>query len=257
MSARRETDALPRVEMLEEVGSTNEEAQRRAAGGDCGPLWIATRRQTGGKGRAGRAWTEASAGNVAATLLFEPGCPSARLPELSLVAGVAAHDAITAALPGAIAPRVKLKWPNDVLIQGAKTSGILIESCNFGASVVSLIGTGINVASAPSVTDRAVTCLVDHGCVVSADEVLDLLVARTAYWLAIWSGDGSFDAIREAWTARATAIGSPLEVKTGSGAVAGVFAGLDRDGALLIDLPSAGRQRFTFGDVSVLSPQQS
>lgn len=257
MAFRRGTVALPRVEMLDEVGSTNEEAQGRAAGGGRGPLWIATRRQTGGKGRAGRVWKEASVGNVAATLLFEPVCPSARLPELSLVAGVAAHDAIVGALPDTIAPRVRLKWPNDVLIEGAKTSGILIESCNYGTSVVSLIGTGINVASAPAVVDRSVTCLSDHGCALSADAVLDLLVARTAYWLEVWSAADGFDAIREAWAARGTEIGSPLEVKTGDGAVAGAFAGLDRDGALLIDLPSVGRRRFTFGDVSVLSPQRS
>jgi BirA family biotin operon repressor/biotin-[acetyl-CoA-carboxylase] ligase len=156
--------ALPPVEILDEIGSTNDEAHRRAAAGARGPLWIATRRQTAGKGRSGRAWAEAGIGNVAATLLFMPGCAPARLSELSLVAGVATYDAVVSALAETGAGRVELKWPNDVLIDGAKVSGILIESANHGTDVVSLIGIGINVASAPPVTDRAVTHLAAHGC---------------------------------------------------------------------------------------------
>lgn len=251
MSFESLTTALPRIELLEEVGSTNDEAQRRAAGGERGPLWIATKRQTAGKGRAGRVWNEAGTGNVAATLLFEPSCPPARLPELSLVAGVAAHDAIAAALPPGTA-RVELKWPNDALIDGAKTSGILIESVNFGTTVVSLIGIGINIAAPPPAIDRAVTCLAAHGSALAAREVLDLLVGRMAHWLTIWSAADGFEAIRDAWTERAMPLGRPLEIKTQDGAVAGAFAGLDRDGALLIDLPALGRRRFTFGDVSVV-----
>ena len=78
MAHSHATTAPPRIELLDEIGSTNDEAQRRAAAGERGPLWIATRRQTAGKGRAGRVWNEASTGNVAATLLFEPGCAPAR-----------------------------------------------------------------------------------------------------------------------------------------------------------------------------------
>ena len=243
---------LPPVEILDEVGSTNDEAQRRAVAGVRGPLWIATRRQTAGKGRSGRAWAEAGTGNVAATLLFMPGCPPSRLPELSLVAGVATYDAIASALTQTRAGRIELKWPNDVLIEGAKVSGILIETGNHETDVVSLIGIGINVASAPDVTDRAVTCLAECGCSLDAGAVREFLVARMAHWLAIWEAPDGFTAIRTAWAARAMSLGRPLEIKTHDGPVAGTFAGLDHDGALLIDLPHVGRRRFTFGDVSIL-----
>lgn len=252
MADRSHQHALPPVELLDEVGSTNDEAHRRAAAGERGPIWIATRRQTAGKGRSGRAWVEASQGNVAATLLFVPGTPPARLPELSLVSGVAAFDAVADALVGCNVGPVELKWPNDVLIDGAKVSGILIESGNHGGDVVSLIGIGINVASAPPVTDRAVTSLAAEGSQLRADAVLERLVARMAHWLSAWQAPGGFDAIRQAWGERAIPLGRPLEIKTQEGPVAGTFAGLDRDGALLLDLPSAGRRRFTFGDVSVL-----
>ncbi|WP_072386318.1 biotin--[acetyl-CoA-carboxylase] ligase [Hyphomicrobium sp. CS1BSMeth3] len=249
--------ALPPVELLDEVGSTNDEAHRRAAAGERGPIWIATRRQTAGKGRSGRAWVEASEGNVAATLLFAPNCPPARLPELSLVAGVATYDAVAEALTGSRAGRVELKWPNDVLIEGAKISGILIESGTYGGTLMSLIGIGINVASAPDVSDRAVTSLSARGSSLAAREVLDLLVAHTAHWLATWEAADGFAAIRAAWAARAIPLGRPLEIKTQDGPVAGAFAGLDDDGALLIDLPLAGRRRFTFGDVTVLPSERA
>lgn len=250
--------ALPEVELLEEVGSTNDEAHRRAAAGERGPIWIATRRQTAGKGRSGRAWVEAGEGNVAATLLFAPDCAPASLPELSLVAGVATYDAVATALAGAGGVgRVELKWPNDVLIDGAKVSGILIESGTYGGALMSLIGIGINVASAPPVTDRAVTHLAAQDYVGDAGAVLDLLVAHMAHWLAIWAQADGFDAIRAAWAERAMPLGRPLEIKTQDGPVAGTFAGLDRDGALLIDLPATGRRRFTFGDVSVLPAERA
>ncbi len=248
---------LPRIEVLDEIGSTNDEAMRRAAAGERGPLWIATRRQTAGKGRSGRAWSEASIGNVAATLLFEPGCAPSRLPELSLIAGVAAHAAIAGALAATAPARVELKWPNDVLIDGAKTCGILIESAKYGGSTVAVIGIGINVASAPPVRDRAVTCLAAHGSTLDADGVLRLLATQMAHWLAVWRKGDGFGDIRAAWLAGAVPVGRALEIKTTEGPVAGAFAGLDHDGALLLDLPSAGRRRFTYGDVSVLTARQA
>lgn len=248
---------LPHIEVLDEIGSTNDEAMRRAAAGERGPLWIATRRQTAGKGRSGRAWSEASVGNVAATLLFSPDCPPAHLPELSLIAGIATHAAITDALAADLAAPVELKWPNDVLIDGAKACGILIESANFAGTTVAVIGIGINVASAPAVADRAVTCLAAHGCTMTAEDVLTRLARHMAHWLAAWRNGDGFDAIRTAWSARALPIGRALEIKTADGPVAGTFAGLDDDGALLLDLPSATRRRFTYGDVSVPPARQA
>ena len=257
MPDRPSSYVVPPVELLDEVGSTNDEAQRRAAHGERGPIWIATRRQTAGKGRSGRAWVEASEGNVAATLLFVPGCALAKLPELSLVAGVATYDAVAECLGAQLASHVELKWPNDVLIDGAKVSGILIESGNYNAETLSLIGIGINVASAPPVTDRAVTHLAAQGYAGDAHAVLNALVACMAHWLTIWSAGAGFDAIRAAWAERAMPLGRTLEVKTQGGPVTGAFAGLDHDGALLIDLPVAGRRRFTFGDVAVLPSRQA
>ena len=135
--------------ILDEAGSTNTEAFKRAAAGEAGPLWIMARRQTQGRGRSGRQWAS-EPGNLYASLLQRLACPQAVVHQLSLLAGVAVVEAIGAAAGGRIAG-LRLKWPNDVLIGEAKCAGILPESQSAGAAseVVVVIGVGINLASHP------------------------------------------------------------------------------------------------------------
>lgn len=264
---------------LDEVDSTNTEAMRRAAAGERGPLWITARRQTAGRGRAGRAWGTPD-GNLAATLLFVPACEPAGLAGLSLVAGVAMHaavarhmgvpggavvpggtitgstagapaDALAAAARGPLAASLRLKWPNDLLLDGAKLSGCLIESSAFAAEVVAAIGIGINVAVAPDVPGRAVTCLAAQGATVSAEALASDLGRELGHWLAVWERGSGFGQIREAWLARAGSPGEPLTVTAGSGRLVGRFAGLDMDGALLVGTDDGGIRRITFGDVAI------
>src|SRR5262249_3072957 len=114
-----------RLVSLDAVGSTNAEAFARARGGERGPLWVAARRQTAGRGRRGRAWV-AEPGNLYASRLLTDPAPPQRAAELSLVAALALHDAL-AERASVLGPRLALKWPNDVLCDGAKLAGILVE----------------------------------------------------------------------------------------------------------------------------------
>jgi len=107
---------------LQEVDSTNEEARRRAAAGEPGPLWILAAEQTKGRGRRGRIW-EAPPGNLSATLLIRPNRPAGECAQLSFVAALAAAEMLAA-----LVPDVTLKWPNDVLASGQKIAGILLEA---------------------------------------------------------------------------------------------------------------------------------
>lgn len=240
---------------FDEIDSTNLEALRRAAAGERGPLWITALVQTRGRGRSGRNWASAD-GSVAATLLFAPDCPIGRLPELALVAGVAAYDAIASVVPADRRAAVRLKWPNDVLIDGAKVSGILIESTTFGATTVVAIGTGINVLAVPRLDGRAVAALAEQGAGTSVDEMAAALARSLAEWLDAWASGRGFARIREAWLERAGPIGERMSVNSGEGPVSGTFAGLDSDGALLLDDDGAVTRRFTFGDVAV-GPSQT
>lgn len=232
---------------LAEVDSTNAEAMRRASAGERGPVWISALRQTAGRGRSGRTWTSLE-GNLMATLLFQPGAATRRLGELALVAGVATHEAIAELQPLA---GLRLKWPNDVLLGDAKVGGILVESSTFDGATISAIGCGINVAAAPDVPGRATTALACHGGAPPRAALLQALSARMAHWLLVWHAPDGFQAIREAWLARAGALGVQATVRTGSQAFSGAFAGLDHDGALLLRDPAGNLRRFSFGDVTM------
>lgn len=238
----------------DELDSTNSEAMRRVATGERGPLWILARRQTAGRGRSGRDWSSPR-GNFAASLIFEPGCAAAIMPQLSLVAGVAVHRALEAVWPEGVANRrLRLKWPNDILADGAKLAGILVESTSFGTGLVAVIGVGINIADRPEVLNRDITCLADHAKSLPAIEGFQsILAAHLSDCLMIWQSGAGFGELRREWLDRAGSIGDPISVNIGSGPVTGTFAGLDTDGALLLCDANGRQLRFTFGDVTLNS----
>lgn len=239
----------PRIIELDDVASTSTEAMARLASGERGPLWIRAERQTGGRGRSGRGWSSPE-GNLAASLLFEPGCPIADVHQLALLAGVAVHDALDRAAPTAA---IRLKWPNDVLIDGAKLGGILTESTTFGGSLVVVIGVGVNVAAAPELAGRPTARLADHTDqdAISPQALLSSLAVRFEHWLARWDRGKDFDSVRAAWLERALPLGHAMTIQSGAGPVPGLFAGLDPTGALILDLTNGQQRRFSYGDVTL------
>lgn len=242
-----------RIIALDTVDSTNSQALRRAGAGERGPLWITARTQTAGRGRSGRSWSTAG-GSLAASLLIAPRCAPGDLNQLALLAGVAAHDAICGALPAGAREDVRLKWPNDVLIGGAKTAGILIESTTLGGELVAVIGIGINIAEAPAVSGRAVTYLATHGAAGLAPEaLLERLADSHAGWLETWAGGRGFAAIRKAFLERSLPLGTPIAVNVSAGGspVAGRFDGLDASGGLRVVGADGALRTFTYGDVTL------
>ena len=131
------------LKRYDEIDSTNEEARRLAAAGEVGPLWLTATRQTAGRGRRGRSW-EMAEGNLAATLLLRPDRPQGEWAQLSFVIAIAAADTMA----GFANARIALKWPNDVLADGKKLAGILLETAN-GPSPALAIGIGVNLAHFP------------------------------------------------------------------------------------------------------------
>jgi BirA family biotin operon repressor/biotin-[acetyl-CoA-carboxylase] ligase len=237
-----------RVARLDAVDSTNAEAMRRAQAGEPGPLWILADVQTAGRGRNGRSWSS-EPGNLHASLLVTLALPQPRAYQLALVAGVAVVDALRAALQPA-PPGLELKWPNDILVDGAKAGGILVESSTGPAGLAAVIGIGLNVASHPEGLDRPATHLAAHAGSPKPPALLDTIAETLAAWLVRWDEGRGFAAVREAWLNRAHPIGERMGINTGTERVVGSFRGLDADGALLIDTDGRIR-RFTFGDVSL------
>jgi len=253
MASERSVLTLPgghRAIFLPETPSTNAEALRLAMEGAPPPLWVWGGRQTQGRGRLGRDW-DSPEGNLYASLLLQPDCPAHVIGGLPLLAGLAARDAIAAVTDAAIAGRLCLKWPNDVMLDGAKLCGVLIESVVLDAATRAVvIGTGLNLAAAPTGLDRAVTSLRDQGHIVTPAAAIAALAAATADWLDVWASGAGFAEIRSAWLRHAVPVGAPISVTLGGEKVTGRFGGLDETGALRLRHDNDERI-ITAGDVAI------
>lgn len=224
-----------RLVAVETTPSTNDEALVRAAAGDGGRLWVVAGTQTQGRGRHGRVWTSPP-GNLYASLLLVDPCEPAIAPQLGFVAGLALHDAV-AALTGLTAPQLGLKWPNDLLLDGAKLAGILLEGHRVGggASFAVIIGIGLNVAAAPGGTPYAATSLECVVGPVSRATLFAALSAAMAARLAAWDGGRGFADLRQAWLARAAGLGAPVTIRLPKREATGLFAGMDAAGRLILE----------------------
>lgn len=230
-----------------EIDSTNEEARRRALAGEKGPLWIVAARQTQGRGRRGRVW-QAPPGNLSATLLIRPDRPASECAQLSFAAALAVSDMLSLY---ASAHDIRLKWPNDVLIDGRKISGILLESQTGpdGAMTWLAIGIGVNLVAFPPETEHPATALGALGLVPPAPkDAAGALAGAFAKWYVLWRGEG-FAPLRAAWLSRAYGLGSRIRVRLAAEETSGVFRDIDETGALLLDLPSGQTRTISAGEV--------
>lgn len=234
--------------VLETSGSTNALA---LSGGVAAPGWILAGTQTAGRGRRARAW-DSPRGNFHGTLLLEPQEPADVVALRSFVAALALRDAFVA-LTG-LPDSFTLKWPNDVLLNGAKVAGILLESSGMGGRVQRLaIGIGVNLIAAPdqSVLEPgalpAVSLLGETGLRVTPEAFLEALAGayarREAQFLA-----GGFAPLRADWLAHAARLGEVIRARTGQASHEGRFETIDAAGNLIL-VTAAGRMEIPAADV--------
>ena len=230
---------------LPTTDSTNAEALRRAREGDAGPLWITAEVQTIGRGRSGNSWVS-EPGNLYATLLLrEPSLPSAA-PQLAFVAGLAVHDAVAACAPN-LGPVLQLKWPNDLLCNGRKLAGLLIEAEN-GPVFAAAVGIGINCVSHPDNASYPAIDLKSGGAHVTPAALFAALAETMHSRLAQWARGEGFASIRADWLKRAAGLGDPIKVRLPDRQLAGRFSGVDDSGRLLLE--TAGKiETITAGEV--------
>ena len=252
-------NGIPILE-LDEIGSTNVEAMRLGLAGETAPLWVRAVQQTAGRGRSGRPWAS-DPGNLYASLLLRLECAPAVVHQLSFVSAVATVAALRkVAGEGAWLRGLALKWPNDILVDGAKLVGILPESTLLGREgVLAVIGIGINLTSAPGDLGRATTHLAALGTFVTVETMLNALASAMDGALAEWQEGTGFATIRTRWLADAWTPGVAMTVHIGAGlgqdVVRGTFVGLDDDGALILRDHSGYDRRMTFGDVTLDAAQ--
>jgi BirA family biotin operon repressor/biotin-[acetyl-CoA-carboxylase] ligase len=230
------------------AGSTNDEAWDALAAGAPDGTAIVADAQLAGRGRAGRAWHTAPGRGLALSVLMFPGCDGARLPLLPLAAGLALARALER-----LGAAPELKWPNDLLLNGRKVSGILAESRGLAAGgEAAVIGVGVNVSQAPEdfpddVAPRA-TSLAMERCATTREAVAaEWLNALEPLWTGLQEADR--DGLVRAWRARASFWGREVRVATPSGPRVGVARDLDAGGGLVIEQADGTRHTIVAGDV--------
>lgn len=246
--------------------STNAEALRLMREGESGPLWIVTAQQDAGRGRRQRPWAF-TPGNLAATFLLGIEIAPARAATLGFVAGVAMQAALQRAAYGfeqamlgpyaekaefvRLSDAFRIKWPNDLLGNGAKLAGILLECepapAGQGALNV-VVGMGINVVQAPSDTPYPATSLAAMGLPLSAEDVFEALSNEWAHALDQWDFGNGMDTIRARWMAHAAGLNAPVIVENGGRRVTGLFEAIDIEGRLIV-AANGTRETITAGDV--------
>jgi BirA family biotin operon repressor/biotin-[acetyl-CoA-carboxylase] ligase len=221
----------------EDVTSTQDLAIAAALEGAPARQAYVAARQTAGRGRQGRVW-QAPQGNLYFSALLRPAGMAPVPAFWSLMAGIAVHDAIGADTAGLV-----LKWPNDLLLDGGKVAGVLIDSAMEASGMLDwvVIGVGVNVAHAPALPDRRTSCLAEHGISVTPAVLAEQLMAAIDHWAA-----QDLLTIRAAWLTRAHPLGTPLRVQRGAEVIDGLFDGLAPDGALLL----RGHPPITSGEVT-------
>jgi BirA family biotin operon repressor/biotin-[acetyl-CoA-carboxylase] ligase len=232
------------VRTVGETGSTNADMIALAAAGAEDGLWLRAERQTAGRGRQGRAW-QSPFGNLYASTLVRL-CPGDPPPAtLALVAAIALEEVVAAYLGH---QHALLKWPNDLLLGGAKLSGILLERA--GDAIV--IGFGVNLAHHPVDLDRPATSLAAHGATPDPADFLETLAWAFERWVGRWRSDG-LGPVRDRWMQLAHPPGTALTARLPDGsAIDGIFDRLDADGALILRLADGSARVIHAADVFLI-----
>lgn len=238
-----------RLVALDRVGSSNDEAKRLAEeGAEDGTLvWV--REQDKGRGRQGRTWSSPP-GNLYFSLVLRPDCTLAQASQLAFVAALAVGDGVGSVAPPMV--EIHYKWPNDVLFNGRKGAGILLESkmAPEGGLEWLVLGVGVNVKSHPEDTEFPATSLCYESAEPGLSEV-DLLQAISRHflaWVDRWLAEG-FAPIRQAWLRHGHGLGESLRVRLPGETLHGIFRDLGEGGALMLEMPDGAIRSIAAGDV--------
>ena len=253
MQLKPETAAAGyRLHALDATESTNDDAVQAARKGDPGPLWVVAEEQLAGRGRHGRRWNSPR-GNLHASLLLTDPCEPSLAPQLGFVAGLALHGAVKS-VTGIGAPRLALKWPNDLLLDGAKVSGLLLEGHRIGATLAMVIGFGVNVTHAPEDTPYPAAALRAVAPAARREALFEVLAASFCDAFAAWraardrGAADPFGKVRRLWLARAAGIGTEVALRLPGGERRGIFRGLDGTGRLQLET-AVGTELIDAGDL--------
>lgn len=231
--------------VLPTVGSTNEHAKQLARAGYPAGTAVLAQEQTAGKGRHGNTWTSPP-GNLYMSLILRPELRALQIGQLSFLCALALFRCLRGVLPATA--DIGLKWPNDVLVEGRKCAGILLESASTGMQPVDWVvaGVGVNIAFAPEGAISVVQAGGNIDAPTLADRLLGEIMALYGEWLA-----QGFAPVRKGWMQAATRLGETIDVRLTRETLHGVFQGIDETGALLLGMPDGTQRTIASGEVYI------
>ena len=238
-----------RLAEFESLDSTNEQARRLATDGAPDGTVVWAKSQTAGRGRQGRQW-HSPEGNLYCSIIIRPEMPAANAAQFSFVTALALGEGVSDLLPDGI--EMRYKWPNDLLLDGRKAAGILLESSGAANGRLDwlVVGTGLNIETFPQISGgyRATSLRAVGARVLALPDILARFIVEFAHWRARWQNEG-LAVVREAWLERAAQLGEDITVRLPGGEMSGRFSGLDEGGALLLEMDDGTRRTITAGDV--------
>ncbi|MET4808026.1 biotin--[acetyl-CoA-carboxylase] ligase [Limibacillus sp. MBR-115] len=252
MSDAPETPKLApafRLVALEKIGSTNEEARRLAEEGAEEGTLVWALEQTAGRGRQGRNW-QSPPGNLYFSIILRPDRPLREASQLGFAASLAMGDAIGSVAPPLI--EITYKWPNDILANGRKLAGMLMEGKGDAEGYLEwmVLGMGVNISSFPKDTEFPATGLRFEGADSSLTEVvlLERFTRHFMSWVNRWLDDG-FAPLRKTWLLHAHGLGQDIRVRLPNEVTTGLFEDLDEEGRLIVRMADNSTRRISVGDV--------
>jgi len=238
---------------FDQAGSTNVEALKSARESAAVSSWFVTSEQTAGRGRRQRPWI-APRGNLASSVLEVLNVAPAVAATLGFAAGLAIENALRqvsleAALRSGGRASFALKWPNDVLADGRKIVGMLLEAEQVSGGLAVVAGIGTNVVAAPPDTPTPAVSLADLGVHVTAEDLFSALSDAWVEYFGIWNEGRGFGDIRRLWLDRAAGLGQPVAIRSGHAIVEGIFDTIDEQGCMLVRTAEGRLEPITAGDV--------
>ncbi|XUM20833.1 biotin--[acetyl-CoA-carboxylase] ligase [Bradyrhizobium oligotrophicum S58] len=238
---------------FDQAGSTNVEALKSAREGGKASCWFVTSEQTAGRGRRQRPWI-APRGNLASSVLEVLNVAPAVAATLGFAAGLAIESALRqvsleAALQSGARASFALKWPNDVLADGRKIVGMLLEAEQVAGGLAVVAGIGTNVVAAPPDTPTPAVSLADLGIQVTAEDLFSALSDAWVEYFGIWNEGRGFGDIRRLWLERAAGLGQPVAIRSGHAIIEGIFDTIDEQGCMLVRTAEGRLEPITAGDV--------
>jgi len=245
---KRQPELPPGYQLLcyDSIGSTNDEAKHRAHDGAEEGTLVWALEQSAGHGRRGRVWSSPR-GNLYISLILRPYCPVGRAAQLGFVAALAVGSALRAILPRI--ERLAYKWPNDVLLNGRKIAGVLLECEGSEKLSFVVVGVGVNLIASPPGTELPASSVMEEGLgEVMPEVMLEEFAEHFRSWNTRWRADG-FAPVRASWLAAAAiARGEPIRVRLDALGLCGRFLDIDHEGNLLLDCAGECR-RVAAGEV--------